>query len=333
MSTPIPNLTLKDAIEGYLIHAQAAGLSPHTIAIYRRRLHQMAKYLGANTHLAAITSGDLERFMAYMRTEYRPRRASGNDAPLAPATLDNIWCAIRSFFRWANETMQLPRPDLHLQRPQFQPPEIIPFTDEEIRALLRACQYTATAKTNRRSAFAMRRPTARRDRALILLMLDTGLRVSEIARTNIADLNLEAGEITIQPYGSGRKTKPRTVPLGARTLRALWEYLAWRKSQTPPPTPDSPLFAAPPYFTRLDRHAIRRLLQRLGERAGVHRVYPHRFRHTFAIRYLRNGGDIFTLQRILGHSSLDMVRRYLHIAQADLKTAHRKASPVDNLNL
>lgn len=83
----------------------------------------------------------------------------------------------------------------------------------------------------------------------------------------------------------------------------------------------------------MNRKALRLVLKRAGERSGVRGVYPHRFRHTFATEYLRNGGNIYTLQSILGHSSLDMVRRYLAIVQADLDAQHRSASPVKNWRL
>jgi site-specific recombinase XerD len=83
----------------------------------------------------------------------------------------------------------------------------------------------------------------------------------------------------------------------------------------------------------MNRSRLLKILVSLGKRSGVSDVHPHRFRHTFAIQYLRNGGDPYTLQALLGHSSLDMVKVYLRIAQIDIDTAHRRASPVNNWKL
>ena len=81
------------------------------------------------------------------------------------------------------------------------------------------------------------------------------------------------------------------------------------------------------------RDVLIKLLVRMGQRAGVANVHPHRFRHTFAINFLRNGGNAYALQMMLGHSTMEMVKRYLALAQADVEAAHRQASPVANWRL
>ena len=80
----------------------------------------------------------------------------------------------------------------------------------------------------------------------------------------------------------------------------------------------------------MDGRGLHKMISRLGERAGVAEAHPHRFRHTFAINFLGNGGNVFALQRILGHESLEMVTRYLSLAQTDLEKARQDASPVAN---
>jgi len=166
------------------------------------------------------------------------------------------------------------------------------------------------------------RSTGARDKAIIMLMLDTGIRVGELLRLQVGDVNIESGEIHILPFESSIKSRSRTVFVGKATRRVVWMYLSERDD----PIPDAHLFD-------IRYQAIRAMLRRLGERVGVDNVRPHRFRHTFAIQYLRNGGDVFTLQRLLGHSSLEMVRHYLRLADADAEDAHRRASPVDGWGL
>jgi len=260
--------------------------------------------------------------MAYLRSEYKPNRPSGDESPLSDSALDNHWKCLRAFFRWCEQRLALKRPDLMLPRIKYQSPEIQPFAEEQIKALITACERTKVAGTKDRKPFQMKRPTALRDKALLLILLDTGLRVGELTRLRIGDVNLNNGEVHVKPYGSGQKTKPRTVFLGKVARRTVWHYITLLDYQEP----------TDKLFT-LSAGNIRLLFYRLGERANVQNVYPHRFRHTFAIQYLRNGGDVFTLQRMLGHSSLEMVRRYLAIADTDAKEAHQRASPVDNWKL
>jgi integrase len=119
------------------------------------------------------------------------------------------------------------------------------------------------------------------------------------------------------------------VPISVKTAKAIWRYLTTR----PDAKSQEPLFASMKDGQFLKRNALRLLLERLGDRAGVPHVHAHRFRHTFAIAYLRNNGDAFTLQSILGHSDMTMTRRYLEIAMTDVESRHQIASPVANWNI
>ena len=314
-------MLLSKAVEGYILDGLAGDFSPHTMRLYRLYLGKLVDFLG-DPELADITHTDLAKYMHYMRHEYIPNRSNGDTSPLSPSALDNHWKAIRSLFGWCNRVLELKRPDTNLSQPQYQLPEIIPFTEDEVKAIVQACEYTKEANTEKRQTFRMKRPTAHRDKALLLMLLDTGLRVSEACRLQVMDVNLETGEIHVKPYGSGQKTKPRTVYLGKSARRSMWHYLTKREEMRQ----GDPLFFVKP-------ESIRSLCRRMGERAGVVNVHPNRFRHTFAIQFLRNGGDVFSLQRLLGHSTLEMVQHYLRLANADDEQAHRRASPADRWRL
>jgi integrase/recombinase XerC len=187
-----------------------------------------------------------------------------------------------------------------------------PFCPDDIKRLLKACQG--------------RSPLARRDRAIVLSLLDTGLRASEFVGLKVGSIDMETGLVIV--YGKGGKQ--RQVRFGAKTRQAILRYLASRDK----PTPDSPLWATF-YEDHGERGALtywglRQVLRRLGERAKV-KCHPHRFRRTFALWCLRDGMDLHSLRLLMGHSDLQVLQRYLALAGEDVERAHRLHSPVDNL--
>ena len=140
-----------------------------------------------------------------------------------------------------------------------------------------------------------------RDRAILLLMLDTGLRLSEVAGIWLGDLRPDG---TLKVRGKG--SKERIVPVGSTARTAIVRYLGQRG----PGRPDDALFLG--RCGALGVRGVAQVFRRLKARLGVTgRLSPHSLRHTFARSYLVNGGDVFSLQRILGHTSLDMVKRYV----------------------
>jgi integrase/recombinase XerD len=238
---------------------------------------------------------------------------------------------LRSFFRWAHDEFDIPNPMEMVKAPKFQRAPVEPLSKDEVQALLKVCKYTREAKTADRRAYRFWRPTARRDQAIILTLLDTGLRATELYSLQIGDVEVKTGKVHVQHgvRGGAKSGKGRFVYLGKSTRRSLWRYLAERENGE---DLDAPLFLGL-YDRPMNRDSLRQLTRRLGEKAGVRNCHPHRFRHTFAISYLRAGGDIFTLQSLLGHTSLEMVKYYTHIAQVDVQQAHRRASPADNWRL
>lgn len=163
-----------------------------------------------------------------------------------------------------------------------------------------------------------------RDRALVLVMLDTGARAAEICALDCGDVNLKKGDVAIR-RGKGRKS--RTVFLGDAARAALAAYLQTRVA----PLPDDPLWPSLSGRDRLSTSGLRQMLERLSHRAGIVRVTPHAMRRTYAVNCLRNGMDLFRLARIMGHADIAVLRRYLSLKKDDLREAHRQFGVVDRI--
>ena len=175
-------MQLSKAIEGYIIAALAEGYSQLTLNAYRSALSTMLEYLG-DKDVADITKEDLRGFMNYLVTDYTPERRNNpsNVEPLSTASHHRYWKAMRSFYKWAERDMGIGRPDLSIKMPDWESKTIIPFTEEEIKALMKSSEY-AQVPAGKRQAYKFRRPSAIRDKALIHTLLDTGVRVGELTR-------------------------------------------------------------------------------------------------------------------------------------------------------
>jgi len=127
----------------------------------------------------------------------------------------------------------------------------------------------------------------------------------------------------------GKGSKERHVPFSSRTGQILWKFIIQERSEA---IANDYLFVTEA-GNGFKRRMLNERIVTICKRAGVKRATLHRFRHTFAINFLRNGGNIYSLQYILGHARLEMVKRYLSIAQADVAKDHSTASPVANWGL
>jgi len=164
-----------------------------------------------------------------------------------------------------------------------------------------------------------------RNYALITLLYDTGCRISELLELKVDDIQLDEKILTVK----GKGGRGRVVPFGDRSLIGLVKYLNRRTTLF---GKDGVLFLTK-FGDPLTRRMTNKIIERIGEKAKVEnvRLSAHTFRHTFAKNWLMNGGDLFSLQKILGHRTLDMVRNYVNITFKDIQLQHSKFSPGDNL--
>jgi site-specific recombinase XerD len=309
-------LTLSEALAGYEMAATARRLSPHTIADYKNTFRKLVNFLPGDPLFTAITREQIIEFLASQGKE------------ISNKTLLNYHVGLSSLWAWASNEGIVPANIVHLvERPKAQKTIIQPLSEKDIRDVISALSYSAYYKTTTGKTVRNRLDDADRNTAIVLLLLDTGIRATELCELIIRRADLRSANKSIVVHG-GKGNKDRQIPISAKTAQAIWKYLLSRKGARA----DEPLFVTD-QNRALCRDQLGDMLRNAGERADIPDVHPHRFRHTFAIFYLRNGGDIYTLQAILGHTTLDMVKVYLQIAQTDLECAHRKASPVDNMHL
>jgi len=278
------SISLTTAKEGFLNACQARKLSLNTIEDYTRSIDKFISYIG-DMPMNSVTSKQITAFLASL-------------VDVKAKTVLNRHIGLAAFWTWALKDGYVDRHVVRaVEKPRPQQILIEPFTEAEIRALLTAVRHHPD-----------------RDRSIVYLLLDCGIRASELVGAKREDIDLANSRISVK---GGKGNKDRMVPFSKKTASVLFRYLS---NSTGKPFP-------------ITRTSLTSLLDRMGKRVGVKNCHPHRFRHTFAINYLRNGGDAYTLQEMLGHSTMEMVRRYLNIAQVDLERAHNRASPVTNWGL
>lgn len=289
-------MLFSSVVKAFLEERMAMRYSPHTIRDYRVTFKKFLAFFG-DLEFETINKHHIIQFMA----------AQSN---VSAKTLRNYHANLSALWQWAiQQGVCKENPVRQIKAPVAEKKTILPFSKVEILAILEMVDQSLNPL---------------RDRAIVLLLLDTGIRASELCNLTIDDLNRVTNHILV--FGKGKKE--RSVPISKNTSDAIEEYLHNRGHLSP----------STPLFTKengkpLERTLLRRILADLGAKAGVNNVYPHRFRHTFAIQFLRNRGNIYSLQKILGHSTLDMVKRYLALAQNDLDRDHEIASPVNNWGL
>jgi site-specific recombinase XerD len=287
-------------VESFLIDRRSQGLSPDTIELYTKKLQYFLKYCErqALTQISQLTSDFIRRYLLELSETHNP---GGVHACFRP---------LRTMLYWIEEEEIMPpgwkNPIRRVKAPKLPTDPIEPIQIEEVNLLLKTCAGNYSGV---------------RDKAMMLGLLDTGARAKEFLHINLEDVDLATGAVMIR-QGKGRK--PRMVFLGRKTIRAIRGYLRYRKD-------NHPALWVSTHGERMTYSALRCFLRRRAEQIGMKEIpTPHDFRRAFALVMLRNGVDIFALQKLMGHSDLQILRRYLAQTDQDIHTAHMRGSPVDS---
>jgi len=310
---------LNNLIEGYSLCARSEGKSENTIQLTRRAVAYLNNFLACDQlpmSVELIGADEIRAFILHLEQAYRFENhpfIKSHDRRLTGHTINCYLRSIRAFWGWLLEegfinsnpftTIKIPKPPKKV---------ITPFTEDQIQNLLKAIDTSTSIGL--------------RNYVIVLMFLDTGMRLGELIGLKMNDVDLK--NRTMKVFGKG--AKERRLPIGKRLLAALWKYQVYR------PEPATGLIRN--FFLTedgwpLSKNRVETIMKNLGRKASLQgvRCSPHTFRHTFCIQFLRNGANLFTLQQMTGHSSLEVLRGYVALAESDLRVAHQRFSPVDNL--
>lgn len=317
-NSKVASVSMDKLIHRYELSNRAEGKSEKTIMWYGDILKSFSRYLRGTGHKDDISSFDLQVIRGYLLyLKWKPKfeghpYTPKQDKLISPRTIQCHVRALKAFSTWLHsEGYTKTNILINLKLPKAPAIIIEPISNNEIRIIFNSIKKKS--------------PTGARNHALLETMLDTGLRVSEVANIKLSGLNLQDGYIKVMGKGS----KERIVPIGKHVQMTLFSYID--KIRPQPDKPDCNHLFLSRNCKPITPNTIKLVFSRLSKKSGVNRLHAHLCRHTFAINYLLNGGDIFSLKEILGHTTLDMVNHYLHFTSAQIVVQHHKYSPMDKL--
>jgi site-specific recombinase XerD len=320
--------TLRAAIDDFLLDRESRNFSSKTLVQHRTSLAHLANFLEKQhnvTHLSMIEAVHLRAWLVFLAKE--PGVRGKSRIPRTTRTCRWYGQSMHAFCNWLMAEQYIEEnPAERVELPKLEKPLIRIIEFEEFEALLSAC-----AAPQEKGFIADR--NAARNRAILWVLWDTGIRVGELCDLRLSNFDRRQGTLIV--FGKGKKE--RRVALGRNALRALLYYLdRWRQDTEELGAIGNPneehVFLSEG-GEALTIHGIEMLFKRLRARTGIKgkRISAHIFRHTFAVRYLMLGGDIFSLQELLGHEDISTIKNYMHLNDVNVQAQKRKFSPGDNV--
>ena len=289
--------TLNEVFENFIISQTARGIADITIRNYRLHLHSISKHLDINLPLSDLSKRHLDEMIMSMR-------ASG----LAHNSIATYVRMLHTFFNWCNREELT---DINIANIKEKETVKETYSDEELELLLK--------RPDKKANFS-----EYRNWVIVNFFMNCGCRASTVRNIQNRDVDLKARQIIFRHNKNGRI---QVVPLCSRMVLILNDYMSVRKGK-----PEDYLFCTQ-YGDKLTEGALRTAIVRYNQSRGVEKTSIHLFRHSFAKKYLVDcGGDAFMLQRLLGHSTLNMTKHYCAIFDSDIAKNFDRLSPLEQLS-
>lgn len=297
------HITLEEAFAEFLVEKEALNCAPSTIRNYKQSYNKFMEFNGftPNTPVTAVAKTHFYDWVYEMKK-----------GEMKPVTINHYLRDCRTFFYWCMDIdkQYLPKP-FKIKMVSYQEETIKVFTDEELKLLLE--------KPRRDDSF-----TTWRTWVMVNWVLATGNRAGTICEVKLKDVHFSSGEIVL---AHTKNKKAQIIPLSSTLEGVIKEYLRmWRNGAHREEYLFCDISAE-----QLTRNALSHSFYKYCKARGVSKTSIHGLRHNFAKGWVQNNGNIYTLQSIMGHSTLDMTRRYVRLFSEDLKKDYDKFSPLDTM--
>ncbi|AJH67880.1 MULTISPECIES: tyrosine-type recombinase/integrase [Bacillus cereus group] len=320
--TQIETYTFQELFNIYMFAKEAEGLVRKTLEnkkgyflVFHRYLEEHHEDVTPNT----LDTNTIREFLYYLKNDHVKHKNNHcvkekyKSVGVSVSYINTIMKHMRAFYNFLVE-------EEYVQLNPFTKIKSLKEVQDNIEALSVDQLKTLLKQPNQRTYAGFR------DYVLMMLLADTGMRISEALNLQQEDIDFKTNVIELKGTNT-KNRKTRYVPISQKTSKLLRELLVEIEEF------DTLHIFATVYGNTIDPARFRQRLKMYGNNSGIKgvRVSPHTFRHTFAKYYLLNNGDVMTLQKILGHSSIEMVRKYINMTSKDIVVQHNKYSPVNNL--
>ncbi len=288
--------------EFFLTDRKISGCSEATLRFYGYVIGKLLRYIEEN---------DLGSSVESIHQHILPFFSHLQHQDLSASTYHTFFRGLRAFTRFLHQEGYV-KDEIRLPKVK-QPHTIIsPLNASQMKAILHS--------------FDTKTYLGLRNYTIVRLFLDTGMRLSELSRLQLTDVNLEDGFVLVH----GKGAKDRYVPIGRSTIKCLWNYI--KKRAVIDVNTNSYLFLTQ-RGTTLSARGVQIIFRNLKKKLNLdgRKLSPHLLRHSFALAYIENGGDPFSLQRILGHTDQSTTSKYVNMARTNVKSQHSKYSPGERL--